>query len=52
MAIEKCNNAKCKSDFQDQTYGAGMRVMNPRTKDSGMTCTNCGTVKGGTFKKK
>lgn len=31
----------CKSDFQDQRYGAGNRVMNKK-KSNSATCTVCG----------
>ena len=35
----------CKSDFQDERYGSGMRVFNERisgSKSSGWRCTVCG----------
>lgn len=30
------------ADFQDKTYGKGMRVMNSDMKKSSYTCTVCG----------
>jgi hypothetical protein len=42
MAVEvkKCN---CNHEFQDKTYGKGMRVMNLDFKKVNATCTVCGT---------
>lgn len=39
--IFKCT---CNNEFQDETYGKGMRVMNSKGGDkiSGWTCTVCG----------
>lgn len=46
--IKKCVNPKCKHEYQDSKYGAGMRVMNEgkkAAKDSPppLSCTVCGT---------
>lgn len=41
MAIKKCSNPNCKSQFQDEKYGPGKRVANA-TKD-GHRCTVCAT---------
>lgn len=43
--IKKCKS-NCKNEFQDQTYGPGMRVMNStRAKIGGnFRCTVCRTV--------
>jgi hypothetical protein len=42
--IVKCT---CKHEFQDETYGKGMRVYNPAgDKQSGGRCTVCGAVIG------
>lgn len=38
--VKKCN---CKHEFQDKTYGTGMRVMNLDFKKVNATCTVCGT---------
>lgn len=36
----------CPHDFQDKTYGVGMRLFNPVTKTPGTArCTVCGSVK-------
>lgn len=47
LKISRCN---CKDEFQDLTYGTGMRVMNPLGKNQVTTavqmthiCTVCGT---------
>ncbi len=37
--IIKCT---CKHEFQDKTYGKGMRVFNTEDKSSDSTCTVCG----------
>lgn len=40
--ILQCN---CKNEFQDKTYGKGMRLMNsigPDDKPTGYRCTVCG----------
>lgn len=47
----KCS---CHSEFQDRTYGPGMRVFNPMGKgsqDSGYKCTVCGKTTGGSSSK-
>lgn len=45
--IKKCS---CTHEFQDQTYGQGMRVMNPAGKAGGEAkfyhCTVCGKEHG------
>lgn len=41
MAIKKCSNPNCKSQFQDEKYGPGKRVMNPCKE--GHRCTVCTT---------
>jgi hypothetical protein len=38
--VKKCN---CKHEFQDKTYGTGMRVFNLDFKKINGTCTVCGT---------
>lgn len=44
VQIKKCN---CKgtpgSEYQDKTYGQGMRVMNEEQGGKQATCTVCGT---------
>ncbi len=44
--IKKCN---CKSKYQDEKYGKGNRVHNPKVKGSNgnqeYRCTVCGTVR-------
>lgn len=56
MAESKIIKCTCKHEFQDATYGAGMRVFNPqgKGKDQGSSyvCTVCGYSTGGTYKKK
>jgi len=50
--IIQCN---CKSDFQDELYGKGMRLMNTMGKDkpSGYRCTVCRKeVRSGDAKRK
>jgi hypothetical protein len=46
MPILKCKSTKteCNSEYQDQLYGKGMRVMNKRGKNKVGTvvCTVCG----------
>lgn len=43
----------CKNEYQDQQYGRGMRVMNPRIKDGEYRCTVCSATKSfGTEPKK
>ena len=40
--IKKCT---CEHKYQDQQYGSGNRVFNPKTKDgrlSGYACSVCG----------
>jgi len=54
MAILKCENPKCISDFQDQRYGVKMRVHNPGVKVFRCTvcsCTVCSNEKGRVDKK-
>lgn len=43
LTIFKCKN-NCESEFQDKTYGKGIRYMNPKGKgkDNTYTCTVCG----------
>lgn len=42
--IKKCNcSGTPAADFQDKTYGKGMRVMNEDQKKN-TKCTVCGTV--------
>lgn len=38
--ILRCN---CKNEYQDERYGLGMRVFNPR-KDKTYACTVCGRI--------
>ena len=45
--IKKC---KCQHEFQDKTYGVGMRVHTEGSK--GAKCTVCGNVGGTVFKVK
>ena len=48
-AILKCGNAGCRSEYQDERYGKGMRVHNEGRKDSKASslglysCTVCGS---------
>lgn len=44
MAESKILRCSCTHEFQDKTYGKGMRLMNPtgKTQDSGYRCTVCG----------
>ena len=45
MAVEvkRCNcSGTPAADFQDKTYGKGMRVMNLDFKKTNATCTVCG----------
>ena len=39
--IEKCSN-NCKSEFQDEEYGKGKRVLNPCLKENEFRCSVCG----------
>ena len=43
--VRQCKS-KCKSEFQDQKYGKGIRVMNSTRNKTvgGFKCTVCGTV--------
>ena len=44
--VKKCKE-NCKSEYQDKTYGKGMRAMNPTGAKSGSgayRCTVCGTI--------
>lgn len=46
MAIEvkKCScSGTPAAEFQDKTYGKGMRVMNSDQKNTTYTCTVCGS---------
>lgn len=56
MAEGKIMRCDCKSDFQDQLYGKGMRYWNPcgKGKDQGgsFRCTVCGNTTAGASKKK
>lgn len=56
MAEGKIMHCDCKSDFQDQLYGKGMRYWNPcgKGKDQGESfrCTVCGNTTAGASKKK
>jgi len=48
MSVEKCSCEDYRSPaagFQNEKYGAGMRVVNPR-KAGGHTCTVCGKQTG------
>ena len=40
--VKQCN---CVSDFQDKTYGKGMRLHNEKLAGKGSKCTTCGSVK-------
>lgn len=43
--IKKCNcSGTPAADFQDKTYGKGMRVMNLDYKKTSYRCTVCGTT--------
>ena len=45
--VKRCGckgNPSYGSDYQDQKYGAGMRVCNMNQKKSEATCTVCGKV--------
>ena len=39
--IRLCTNSKCVNEFQDKTYGKGIRVMNGCKHGSHIRCTNC-----------
>ena len=55
MAATKVMQCSCKSDFQDNLYGKGMRLFNLRDekKHPGeATCTVCGTKKSNNSGKK
>lgn len=39
--MRSCENPICRSTYQDERYGKGKRVMNPR-KAGGVRCTVCG----------
>ena len=52
MAIKRCEN-DCRSEFQDKTYGKGMRVMNKCKLGTSLRCTVCDKEKSvGTAGKK
>ncbi len=55
MAATKVMQCSCKSDFQDELYGKGMRLFNLRDekKHPGeATCTVCGAKKSNNSGKK
>ena len=39
-------NCDCSHDFQDKLYGAGLRVMNPTSKEGIYRCSVCLKEKG------
>lgn len=44
--IKTCDNANCKSDYQDKKYGSKKRVFNlGGGTQKGARCTVCGTKK-------
>jgi len=47
MSIRKCKNKDCKSVYQDQKYGKGMRVKNDTISDGDHRCTVCGEKEKG-----
>lgn len=51
MADVQIRPCKCKSEFQDKTYGSMNRVYNPCFK-GGFRCSVCGTTSGDAGKKK
>ena len=42
MAESKIMRCTCTHEFQDATYGKGMRVMNPIKDGTGYRCSVCG----------
>lgn len=56
MAECKIMKCTCNHEFQDETYGKGMRVFNPIGKGSNQgdnyICTVCGKTSGGSKSKK
>lgn len=56
MAESKILKCTCKHEFQDKTYGPGMRVFNPIGKGSSQgdnyVCSVCGRTTGGSSKSK
>lgn len=52
--MTKILQCSCQSEFQDVTYGKGMRVFNEIGKDqnSGYRCTVCGREVGASSSKK
>ena len=42
--IIKCENKKCKNEFQNKTYGKGMRVHNYASGTGGHRCTVCSNL--------
>lgn len=41
---KKCKGTRCKSEYQDEKYGLGVRIHNKCAK--GQRCTVCGEVSG------
>lgn len=49
MSATIIKSCTCRNEFQDERYGAGMRVHNAR-KDGSGKCTVCEDVKSNLFK--
>lgn len=45
MAGTTIKQCKCVNEFQDRTYGKGMRLHNLKEGDKGGKCTVCGDKK-------